>query len=100
MADSPSDEWYNPTDMRCRDLATDQTLAASPGFLPVLPDRGGRARAWHGLPRQTPRHALLFILATILLDAIGVGLIFPMMPDLMARVGADDTASGAVSAGC
>lgn len=46
------------------------------------------------------RRALYFILATILLDAIGVGLIFPMMPDLMARVGAGaDTASGAVYGG-
>lgn len=41
------------------------------------------------------RGALWFILATILLDAIGIGLIFPIMPDLMARVGAADTATGA-----
>ncbi|HCQ65143.1 MAG TPA: tetracycline resistance MFS efflux pump [Rhodobacteraceae bacterium] len=46
------------------------------------------------------RRALYFILATILLDAVGVGLIFPMMPDLMARVGAGaDTASGAIYGG-
>lgn len=48
---------------------------------------------------QPPRHALFFILATILIDAIGVGLIFPMMPDLMARVGAADTAQGALWGG-
>lgn len=48
---------------------------------------------------QPPKHALLFILATILIDAIGVGLIFPMMPDLMARVGAGDTATGALWGG-
>jgi DHA1 family tetracycline resistance protein-like MFS transporter len=49
---------------------------------------------------QAGRGPLYFILATILLDAIGVGLIFPMMPDLMARVGAGtDTASGALYAG-
>jgi len=48
---------------------------------------------------QPPRHALLFILATILIDAIGVGLIFPMMPDLMARVGAGNTAQGALWGG-
>lgn len=48
---------------------------------------------------QPPRHALIFILATILIDAIGVGLIFPMMPDLMARVGAADTAQGALWGG-
>lgn len=48
---------------------------------------------------QPPKHALLFILATILIDAIGIGLIFPMMPDLMARVGAGDTATGAIWGG-
>jgi MFS transporter, DHA1 family, tetracycline resistance protein len=50
-------------------------------------------------PMQPPKHALLFILATILIDAIGVGLIFPMMPDLMARVGASDTATAALWGG-
>ncbi len=51
-------------------------------------------------PTAAARRALFFILATILLDAVGVGLIFPMMPDLMARVGAGETtASGAVWAG-
>lgn len=48
---------------------------------------------------ETPRHALVFILATILIDAVGVGLIFPLMPDLMARVGAADVASGALLGG-
>lgn len=33
-----------------------------------------------------PNLALLFILATVTLDAIGVGLIFPVMPDLMEQV--------------
>lgn len=37
----------------------------------------------------------LFILATMLIDAIGVGIVFPIMPDLMDRVGAGDTAQGA-----
>jgi DHA1 family tetracycline resistance protein-like MFS transporter len=37
----------------------------------------------------------LFILATLLLDAIGVGIVFPIMPDLMDRVGAASTAEGA-----
>lgn len=44
---------------------------------------------------ETKRGAVWFILATILLDAIGIGLIFPIMPDLMERVGAGDTATGA-----
>lgn len=37
----------------------------------------------------------LFILATLLIDAIGVGIVFPIMPDLMDRVGAGSTAEGA-----
>lgn len=37
----------------------------------------------------------LFILATLLIDAIGIGIVFPIMPDLMARVGAATTAEGA-----
>jgi len=49
--------------------------------------------------QKPPRAALLFILATILIDAIGIGIIFPLMPDLMERVGAGDTASGAIWGG-
>ncbi|CUH78298.1 Tetracycline resistance protein, class C [Tritonibacter multivorans] len=37
----------------------------------------------------------LFILATLMIDAIGVGIVFPIMPDLMDRVGAGSTAQGA-----
>ena len=37
----------------------------------------------------------LFILATLLIDAIGIGIVFPIMPDLMDRVGAGSTAQGA-----
>ncbi|WP_323769412.1 MFS transporter [Antarctobacter sp.] len=44
---------------------------------------------------SAPRGALWFILATIFIDAIGIGLIFPIMPDLMVRVGAGDNATGA-----
>ncbi|MDA4846284.1 TCR/Tet family MFS transporter [Hoeflea poritis] len=36
-----------------------------------------------------------FILATLMIDAIGVGIVFPIMPDLMDRVGAGSTAEGA-----
>ncbi|MBV7410407.1 TCR/Tet family MFS transporter [Maritimibacter sp. DP1N21-5] len=43
--------------------------------------------------------AVWFILATILIDAIGIGLIFPLMPDLMDRVGAGGAANGAVWGG-
>ncbi len=48
---------------------------------------------------SAPRNPLLFIYGTVLLDAVGVGLIFPLMPDLMAHVGAGDTASGALWGG-
>ncbi len=41
----------------------------------------------------------LFILATLMIDAIGVGIVFPIMPDLMARVGAGSTAEGALWGG-
>lgn len=41
------------------------------------------------------RGAIWFILATILLDAVGIGIVFPIMPDLMERVGAVSTADGA-----
>ncbi|MEL6683310.1 MAG: TCR/Tet family MFS transporter, partial [Pseudomonadota bacterium] len=37
----------------------------------------------------------LFILATLMIDAIGIGIVFPIMPDLMDRVGAGSTAEGA-----
>lgn len=41
----------------------------------------------------------LFILATLMIDAIGIGIVFPIMPDLMDRVGAASTAEGSVWAG-
>ncbi|MGR3721995.1 TCR/Tet family MFS transporter [Abyssibius alkaniclasticus] len=46
-----------------------------------------------------PKAGLAFAIATILLDAIGVGLIFPIMPDLMAEVGAGDIGSSAIWGG-
>ncbi|UWR85684.1 MFS transporter [Phaeobacter inhibens] len=41
----------------------------------------------------------LFILATLMIDAIGVGIVFPIMPDLMLRIGAQSTAEGALWSG-
>lgn len=41
----------------------------------------------------------LFILATLMIDAIGIGIVFPIMPDLMERVGAGTTAEGALWGG-
>lgn len=45
------------------------------------------------------KRALFIILTTLFIDAVGVGLTFPLMPGLMARVGAGDLASGAIWAG-
>lgn len=42
---------------------------------------------------------LAFAVATILLDAIGVGLIFPIMPDLMAAVGVVNIGNAAIWGG-
>ncbi len=41
----------------------------------------------------------LIILATLMIDGIGVGIVFPIMPDLMERVGASSTAEGALWGG-
>ena len=43
--------------------------------------------------------AIVFILVTLVIDAIGIGIVFPIMPDLMARVGASDTGQGALWGG-
>ena len=37
-------------------------------------------------PTPAPHLALTFIIATVVLDTIGIGLIFPVMPDLMEQV--------------
>lgn len=39
--------------------------------------------------------AIVFILITLMIDAIGIGIVFPIMPDLMDHVGAGDTGQGA-----
>ncbi len=43
--------------------------------------------------------ALIFILITLMIDAIGIGIVFPIMPDLMDRVGADSAGEGAIWGG-
>jgi len=40
-----------------------------------------------------------FILATLLIDAIGIGIVFPILPELMLRVGAGSVAEGSVWGG-
>ena len=44
---------------------------------------------------ERPTGPYLFILATLMIDAIGIGIVFPIMPDLMLRVGASSTGEGA-----
>jgi MFS transporter, DHA1 family, tetracycline resistance protein len=39
--------------------------------------------------------AIVFILITLMIDAVGIGIVFPIMPDLMDRVGAADTGQAA-----
>lgn len=46
-----------------------------------------------------PSGPYLFILLTLLIDAIGIGIVFPIMPDLMAKVGAESMGMGALWAG-
>ncbi len=46
-----------------------------------------------------PRLALAFILATVTLDAIGIGLVFPVMPDLITEVTGDALADAALWGG-
>ena len=41
----------------------------------------------------------MFILATLLIDAIGIGIVFPILPELMLRVGSDSAADGSVRGG-
>ena len=41
----------------------------------------------------------LIILATLMIDGIGVGIVFPIMPELMERLGAVSTAEGALWGG-
>ncbi|MEP2028478.1 MAG: TCR/Tet family MFS transporter [Paracoccaceae bacterium] len=42
---------------------------------------------------------LIFILCTVMIDAIGIGLIFPVMPDLIRDVGGGDLANAAIWGG-
>ncbi|MEL6169081.1 MAG: MFS transporter [Pseudomonadota bacterium] len=42
---------------------------------------------------------LHIVLATLMIDAIGIGIVFPILPDLMERVGAGDAAEGSVWGG-
>lgn len=48
---------------------------------------------------QQPRLALAFILITVALDAIGIGLIFPVMPDLILEITGQPLSEAAVWGG-
>ncbi len=50
-------------------------------------------------PTPVPRLALSFILITVTLDAIGIGLIFPVMPDLIESVTGEGLATAALWGG-
>ena len=50
-------------------------------------------------PQPAPRLALAFILFTVTLDAIGIGLIFPVMPDLLEQITGGTLASAALWGG-
>ena len=41
------------------------------------------------------KRAFIFISLTLMIDAIGVGIVFPIMPELMGRVGASDLGQSA-----
>ena len=45
------------------------------------------------------KRALYLVLAVLAIDAIGIGIVFPILPDLMAKVGAEDIAQGSVWGG-
>lgn len=45
------------------------------------------------------RLALIFILITVMIDSIGIGIIFPVMPDLMRKVTGADLASASLWGG-
>ena len=53
---------------------------------------------WSGEPMKVSG-PFLIILATLVIDGIGIGVVFPIMPDLMDRVGAGSTAEGALWGG-
>ena len=48
---------------------------------------------------EPTRAAIAVALATVAIDAIGVGIIFPVMPDLLLSLGLDDISSGAYAGG-
>ncbi len=48
---------------------------------------------------MTDKRALYLVLAVLAIDAIGIGIVFPILPDLMAKVGAVDNAQGSVWGG-
>lgn len=45
------------------------------------------------------KYAFLFILATVMIDAIGMAIVSPIIPDLMERVGAQGAGQGAIWGG-
>ena len=50
-------------------------------------------------PAASAKAPVYFILVTVVLDAMGIGLILPVMPDLLMEVGASDVAKAALWGG-
>lgn len=63
----------------------------------VIRSRAERRRA--AFRRKAGRGARIFVLLTVLIDATGMGLIFPVMPDLLEELSGQDLAGAAVWGG-
>jgi len=50
-------------------------------------------------PRPSTHLTLIFVLMTVMIDAMGIGLILPVMPDLIREVNGGDLASAAIWGG-
>lgn len=51
-----------------------------------MPDPAATAHPSDAEPRDAPRLAFVFILITLAIDAMGIGLILPVLPDLIAEL--------------
>ena len=59
----------------------------------------GKAAQDYRPPVDNPRLALVFIFTTVTVDAIGIGIIIPVMPDLLIDVGSGTLAEAAIWGG-
>src|SRR6185503_7565026 len=59
--------------------------------------RGARAGA--GVSRPAGKHALVFVVVTVLLDIVGFGLIIPVLPRLLVELTGDSVSQAAIDGG-